>query len=294
VANRYESVARRSDTIIATLYASRRITDATDLFASYTFWQTDGVRHPQMEIGIRQRFDELPTFVRGTISGRVTPVIAPVEIELDGEQRVQAARDGSFSFAHVKSGSHRVVARLTGASETYFTTPSRVEANAGDVVTFGLASSPGHLFGRVVSDAGDGIGGIGVALTRGATHLEATSATDGSFTLNAAPGEWELTLDAFSLPPGFTLEGASKNVMLETAQPSNITFTARANRSIHGRAPAGVKSIAVEPLGMQVPVGADGAFTIRSLPAGALTLRGGAHTTKVTMPREPATMKVNF
>jgi len=50
-------------------------------------------------------------------------------------------------------------------------------------------------------------------------------------------------------------------------------FTARANRSIHGRAPAGVKSIAIEPLGLQVPVGADGAFTIRSLPAGALTLR---------------------
>jgi hypothetical protein len=294
VANRYESVARRSDTIIATLSASRRITGTTDLFASYTYWQTDGVRHPQMEIGIRRSFDELPSFARGTISGRVMPAIAPVEIELDGEQRVQAARDGLFSFSHVKSGSHRIVARVTDASETYFTTPSRVEANAGDVITFGLASSPGHLFGRVVSDAGDGIGGIGVALTRGATRLEATSASDGTFALNGAPGEWELTLDAFTLPPGFTLEGSSKSVMLETARPLNVTFTARANRSIHGRAPAGVKSIAIESLGLNVPVGADGAFTIRSLPAGALTLRGGSRTTKVTMPREPATMRVNF
>jgi hypothetical protein len=262
-----------------------------------------------MEIGLRQRFDELPSFVRGTISGRVVmerragSATRPagsedpshvVEIELDGEQRTQAARDGSFSFAHVTSGSHRVVARLLDASDTYFTTPSRVEANAGDVVTFGLASSPAHLFGRVVSDAGDGLGGIAVALTRGATRLEATSASDGSFALHAAPGEWALELDALSLPPGFTLGDSSQSVMLAAAQPSNVAFTVRANRSIHGRAPAGVKSITIDSLGVNVPVAADGTFTIRSLPAGAITLRAGVRITKVTLPREPATVTVGF
>jgi len=36
---------------------------------------------------------------------------------------------------------------------------------------------------------------------------------------------------------------------------------------------AGVTTIAVDPLGMRVPVAADGQFTIRSLPPGAITGR---------------------
>jgi len=294
LANRYESVSRRSDTIIATLTATRRITDSTDLFASYTFWQTNHVRHPQAELGFRQRFDELPSFSRGSISGKVTPSIAPVEVELDGVARIRAANDGTFSFPHVKSGAHRVVARLIKTSDVYFTTPSKVEANAGDVITFGLAASPAHLFGRITSDAGDGLAGVGVALTRGETRLETTSASDGSFALNAAPGEWALALDAMTLPAGFAFSDASRNVMLETAQPSNVAFKVRANRSISGRAPAGVKTVFVDSLGLSVPVAKDGRFTIRSLPAGAITLRGGAHTAKVTVPREPATLNVSF
>src|SRR5207253_589247 len=102
---------------------------------------------------------------------------------------------GAFAFDHVTGGPHRVVARIPDAREAYFTTPSRLEAIAGDALTFAVASSPAHLFGRVVSDAGDGIGGITIALTRGATRLEATTFSDGRFALNAAPGEWDLSID---------------------------------------------------------------------------------------------------
>ena len=281
LANRSESVSRRTDTFIASLSASRG-----DFFASITYW-----KNPQLEIGFRRRFDELPSFVRGTISGRVESPV-PVEIELDGQRRVTTT--GAFAFEHVTSGPHRVVARIPDARDAYFTTPSRVEAIAGDRLTFAVASSPAHLFGRVVSDAGDGLGGIAVALTRGATRLEATSATDGTFALNAAPGEWELSLDTLSLPPGFALGNASRPVMLAAALPSNESFTVRANRSVSGHAPAGVTSIVVDPLGRQVPVAADGAFTIRSLPAGAITLRAGTHTTKVLVPREPAMLRASF
>lgn len=291
LANRYESVSRRSDTIIATLTASRRIAPSTDLFASLTYWETDHVRRPQAEVGFRRRFDELPSFARGSISGRVTSPV-PVEIELDGERRVTTS--GTFWFDHVTSGSHRVVARIVNASDSYFTTPSRVEAIAGDVLAFAVTSSPAHLFGQIVSDAGDGIGGVAIALTRGATRLEATSASDGTFALNTAPGEWDVTIDTMSLPPGFTLGDASRSVMLAAAQPSNVSFTARALRSVTGHAPKGVTLIAVDPLGLRVPVAADGAFTIRSLPAGTLTLHAGTRTQRVTMPHEPSTLTVSF
>lgn len=286
LANRYESVSRRSDTIIATLQASRG-----NLFASLTYWQTDGVRRPQAEIGYRRNFDELPSFARGTISGRVTSPV-PVEVELDGAQRVTTS--GTFSFDRVSSGSHRVVARLVNAPDAYFTTPSRVEAIAGDVLAFTVENSPAHLFGRITSDAGDGIGGIRVALTRGADRVEAASVSDGSFAVDMAPGEWELVVDTMSMPPGYSIGDSSRPVMLVAAQPANVNLTVRANRSVSGHAPAGVKSIAIDSLHLQVPVGADGRFTIRSLPAGTLTLRAGTRTKQVTLPREPATLTVAF
>jgi hypothetical protein len=68
----------------------------------------------------------------------------------------------------------------------------------------------------------------------------------------------------------------------------------RANRSVSGHAPAGVTTIVVEPLGLRVPVAADAAFTIRSLPAGTITLRAGSRTTKVLVPHEPATLQASF
>lgn len=281
LANRNESVSRRTDTLIASLSALRG-----DFFATLTYW-----KNPQLEIGFRRHFDELPSFARGTISGRVDSPV-PVEVELDGVRRITTT--GSFSFDHVTSGPHRVVARIVDARDAYFTTPSRVEAIAGDKIAFAVSSSPAHLFGRIVSDAGDGLGGINVALTRGATRLEATSASDGTFALDAAPGEWELSLDALTFPAGFTLGDASRSVMLAAAQPSNVSFTVRANRSVSGRAPAGVTTISVDPLGLQVPVSADGAFTIRSLPPGAITLHAGSRTTKVIVPREPATLRASF
>jgi len=293
LANRYETVSHHSDTLIASLTASRRLTDSADVFATYTYWESNHIRRPQGEVGVRLRFDDVPSFSRGTISGRVTSSV-PIEIELDGVRRTTPSRDGSFSFNGVSGGSHQVVARILNAGDAYFTTPSRVEANAGDVIAFNVASSPAHLFGHIVSDAGDGIANVVLAMTRGAMRMEATSASDGSIAINAAPGEWELAIDTLSLPVGYSIGDASRSVMLEAAQPSNVAFTIRANRSIHGQAPAGVTMIEVAPLGLHVPVAPDGAFTIRSLPAGAITLRAGTGSKQVTMPREPATVNVKF
>ena len=293
LANRYESVARQHQTMIATLSVSRRLTEGTDLFASYTWWESDGIRRPQAELGIRRRFDELPSFTRGSISGRVTSAV-PVEVELDGGQRAKIAGDGSFAFRHVAKGAHRVSARIVDASDAYFTGPSRVDAKAGDFVTFDVATSLGHLFGRIVSDSGDGVAGVEIALTRGATRMQAMSSTDGTFTINAAPGEWVLAVDALSLPAGFSMNDDTRSVMLAGAQPSKVAFAVRANRSVSGVAPAGVRRIDVLPLGLQIPVGADGRFTIRSLPAGKITLKAGKKTSVMSLPHEPAMLIATF
>jgi len=168
---------------------------------------------------------------------------------------------------------------------------TRPKSSAGDVVRFGVAFTPAQLFGRVLSDAGDGVGGISFALTRGASHLEAQSDSGGAFAMSGAPGEWMLTLDAASLPPGYSPAGPGEHGMrLERGVPRTFATVLRANRSVSGRAPAGAREIVVEPLGIRVPVGDDGRFSVRSLPAGELTLRAGTAVYCLTMPAAPTSI----
>ena len=79
-------------------------------------------------------------------------------------------------------------------------------------------------------------------------------------------------------------------VALVRGAPRSLVTRVRANRSISGRAPAGVREIVVEPMGIRVPVGVDGRFSVRSLPAGELTLRAGTIVVHVTMPAAPTSI----
>ena len=96
-----------------------------------------------------------------------------------------------------------------------------------------------------------------------------------------------------SVPPGFST-GAAQLVRLDRAEPLSVSLQLRANRSISGRATPGVTSITVDPLARQVPVAADGRYSIRSLPAGSFTLRarlgGRVLQQQVTLPDEPTVL----
>jgi len=304
--NRNESVATRTDTIIGTLTGSRRLTDATDVFASYSWWTTRrrgaaAIVQPLVEAGVRHSFDGVPSWVPsyGGISGIVFldenldgasdgAGVADAEVELDGGQRTRPTRDGSFSFKSVGRGEHHVVARVPKETDAFFTTPSRVAAGAGDVVKFGVAFTPARLFGRVVSDAGDGIAAVTFVLLRGTARVEARSDSSGAFAMSGAPGAWTLALDTASLPPGYsTTQAPERGVQLARGTPVSASIPLRANRSISGRAAAGVREVVVEPLGLHVPVDANGRFSIRSLPAGKLTLHAGTVTRVLTLPATP-------
>jgi len=309
IGNRIETVATQTDTVIATLSASRRLTASSDIFASYSWWRTDrnDVRtvRPIVEAGIRYRFDSLPSFgLRGSITGSVVldenldgeadGVLAGAEIELDGGRKIQTAKDGSFAFNGVAKGDHVVVARLPDVRDAFFTTPSRVDAQTGDVVRFGVAPAAIKLFGRVVSDAGEGVGAIGVSLTSGSIRRDAVTASDGSFSIAGTPGAWTLAIDTATLPAGFSMiDTASRAVTLDRTAPAPVTMMVRANRSLTGYAP-GVTSVTVEPQGIRAPVAPDGRFTVRSLPAGEMTVRAGATTRRVTLPSEPASVSVDM
>jgi hypothetical protein len=306
-----ESVAARTTTLIGTLSYSRRLTDAADVFGSWTYWRIDTAAgdarvQPFVEAGIRQRFNDVGSLFggRGTISGAVfrdedldgrsdgTGIAA--EVELDGTQRQRTREDGSFAFKGVPHGTHRVVARVPDHPDAYFTTASRVEAAPGDRVSFGVASTPARLLGQVIDDAGDGVGGVRLLLRRGSQQLTASSGTDGRFIFATAPGEWQLAIGADSVPAGYSREEKeARTLMLDRAEPLQVAVTLSAHRTVRGRA-LPYADVEVAPLDRHVRADAEGQFSIRSLSPGVVTLTSGGVVRRVEVPRGPATLNVEL
>ena len=314
--NIVEGVASRTATTIASLTYSRRITAAMDLFAGYTYWRTERrgfdagaqrtTEQPFVEAGLRQRFDGVPSFGggSGTISGVVfadedldgTSDGAGVaaDVELDGTQRQQTGQDGRFAFRNVGRGSHRITARVS-RPEAYFTTPSRIEAEPGDEVAIGVATTPARVIGRVTNDAAQGIAGARVLLSRGTRQVLTSTDSEGKFTAAAAPGEWEISILPDSVPAGYALtETEARTVMLDRNEPRKVEWHLRALRSVSGKGAPANAEIAVEPLGTRVHADAEGNFTIRSLPAGELTLTAGKAHRTVSLGSGPSLVTVDF
>ncbi|HEX7155369.1 MAG TPA: SPOR domain-containing protein [Thermoanaerobaculia bacterium] len=310
--NRVEDVTAKHETTLATLTYSRRLDALTDVYAAVSHWRSDRDEQQFVEAGVRKQFDRFPEVFSasrgGTISGvvfaddaatgeydRTQRGIANVELELDGSRRVQTTADGRFTFADVPRGQHRLTARVSGDASAYFTTSSRVTVEPGEVVNFGISHVPARATGFVRDDAGRGIAGVTVTLVRGSRRIEEVTSTDGKFSVATAPGEYEVTLDAATLPVGYSVTGGARRIALDRGAPlPDVDFALRANRSVSGKAPANAELEILE-LGRKVRTSGDGAYTFRSLPPGELTLvaRKGAErlTKKVTLPETPVALK---
>ncbi|HYH08765.1 MAG TPA: SPOR domain-containing protein [Thermoanaerobaculia bacterium] len=307
--NVLEGISSRTTTTIASLTYARRLTASADVFASYSWWRTERGEEarvqPVAEIGVRQHFDGMPSLFAGsgTISGAVfvdedldgrsdgTGVAA--ELELDGLRTVQTNADGKFAFEGVARGTHRLVARVPGKPEAYFTTPSSVEVETGERVAFGVASVPARLLGRVTTDADSGIAGVRVLLARGNAQVVAMTDSQGAFMLAAAPGEWELSILTDSVPAGHSLAGTeARTVMLDRAQPRHTSFALRAHRSVSvtGAQP----NATIEVLGKTLRADEQGRVSLRSLPAGQVTFVAGGVEHRVTLPQGPASLALEL
>lgn len=194
-----------------------------------------------------------------------------------------------------RDGVARRTARRTSRLHSYFTTPSRVEVETGERVAFGVATTPARLQGRVVDDAGTGITGVRLLLVRGSSQVTATTDSQGAYSIAAAPGAWELSIVADSVPAGYALSDASRRtVTLEPARPLDVSFPLRAFRSLSGSGAVPGSEIEVAPLGRRIRADAHGSFALRSLPPGELTLTAGSTTHRVTMPPGPASLSIDL
>lgn len=305
--DRAERVAFATTSNIATLSYSRRITGTADVQASLSVWTTKigaaaSTRDRSVDVGIRRRFDELPSLGGGTISGIVftdeemngartadSRGLDGVEVRLDGARSSTTDTRGRYAFSGVSKGMHRVAAQLPSPS-SYFTTASNTEAAAGENVDFGIANTPARLIGSIVSDAGLGVGGVVVALTRGERRITATSGMDGHFSIAAPPGEWRVAIDRDSLPSVYTLSEDNHVIALDRGAPNTVNFSVTALRSIAGHVTSPGEVEIVE-LGRRVTTDAEGNFLFRSMPAGTFTVRSGNASSRIALSKEPINVK---
>jgi hypothetical protein len=309
--DRLDGIGATRRTALATLSYSRRLFGATDVYGSYSWWRTTlpsrQYDKTAFEIGLRQRFDGVPELLRrgGAIEGVVfldpelrgvrgqsAETIADVEIILDANRRVRTDRNGAYSFRNVGAGQHWVAANVPPSHPAFFTTRSRVEAEAPGRVDFGLVWSPARILGRVSSDANRGVAGavISASSTSG-VQLSATTDSNGEFAIAVPPGHYTLGLALESLPSGYSLAGEEKLAVDAVADaPRHAAFDVRALRSIAGTA-FGAAEVRIEPLGRTAVTDAAGNFVFRSLPAGNFTLLAGNATSSVTLPPEPVSLR---
>jgi cell division septation protein DedD len=295
--DREEGVREVRDGAIATASLAHRFNATSEAYAAYTRYRSNGQSGSAVEAGVRTNVETLPQLLRRkvTISGFVlvdpdgTPLPDAV-VTLDSTRTAHTDARGAYTFAGVEPGAHRVAAQLPH-KPAFFTTPSRVETAGNARVDFHLVWTPARISGRVVSDVSLGVPGVTVTL---GPQLRATTDMNGAYAINAPAGDYHVAVATETLPPGYTIAGASeRDVKLVADQPQQLDFEVHALRSIAGTAAPNTE-VTIAPLGRRVIADAQGRYVFRSLPAGTFTIAANGATQTVTLPAEPTTLHLEW
>ncbi len=326
--NRERSVDRTSRAAVHSISYSQKLDGATEMYLTGSALCRDRIVstgcQPVVFASLRRALTSGPGFLGprgGHIDGVVfqddkvsgmyaaeLPRLGGVEVVLDNVQHTRTDDAGRFRFDNVAFGSHRVEARYTSDTPTFFTTPSPAEVQAGGSVYFGVARSRSSLRGVVLADAGAGIGGVLIHVAGGDRRTTARSGDDGAFTVEGLPaGDYDVTIDAASVPPGYPLESlTAQRVRVEQTEPGRARFVLRPHRSIVGRARALDKrsghyvalagaTVELRPLGRTSVTDAKGQYAFRNLPTGEYTIvakqDGRESTAAVSVPEGPALVR---
>jgi hypothetical protein len=293
--------------VIHTLSYSQSITRSDDLSAACS---VQGVMNPGGApvytplcfLAWRHQFQHVPYFIiperRGAIAGKIfrddqskgaleagMPPMSEVEVVLDDRRRTLTRADGSYRFPNVPRGSHRIAAVYRSQDPFFFTTPSDLNVEEDATVNFGIGYSLSGLSGQVLNDAGQGIGGVTVAIGGRGLKRSAVTEADGSFFVSSlVAGEYEVHVDEDTLPGGYSPEalGEPQRVAVGASSPGKAAFTARAYRSISGLVqsydstvgryvPVSRAQVTLEP-GSTTVTDLTGRYLFRDLASGSYTI----------------------
>jgi hypothetical protein len=321
---------------LATLTYVRRLNASTDVTASVTTLnsreyaaaatsaQGTSSVSSQVTYGVTfsHRFSTVPALLfparRGNIDGYVfrdnessgtfsssTPGMGGVEVKLDGERTARTDSAGHYAFAGVPYGTHQVEAEIQSAAPFYFTTDSPASAEIGSQIDFGVNFVQGKIFGNIVNDAGQGIGGVVIRVQ--GLNRTATSGSDGRFAFEGvAQGHYIVTASTDSFPTGYDLSSLSPApIDVSTGAPKSLDLSVRALRSVSGTitifdarrsslTPAAGIVVSIPQLSIVSKTDVNGVYTLRNLPAGTYTIQAGNGTSaqrrEISVPADPTTM----
>jgi hypothetical protein len=246
--------------VIGSLSDSLTFKNSNEIFASMSLvrdapaqnygWKTSRL----FEVSLRHQFAGVPNFIisrrRGTIRGVVfvddgatgtyrfgAAGLAGVEVVLDDTYRVRTDRNGRFLFPGVSFHSHFVELDYRSTRPFFLTTASRVQSDADTEVNFGVGLCWARLSGYVLSDAGTGLPGIEISVSKGPQRFNVQTGADGKFQVEGLPdGAYEIKVDIDSVPPGYSLaELKTQQAIVDATAPAQVSFTLRAMRNISGR-----------------------------------------------------------
>jgi hypothetical protein len=329
--NRNDLLQGASRTAISSLSYSLKFRNVNEFSASLSLLRsntagTPGWRtSPLVEISLHRQFLGVPNFIiprrRGTIRGVVFaddgatgtyrpggPLLSDVEVVLDDTRRIRTDHSGHYAFAGVSYGLHSVEIAYHSTSPFFFTTASRVQSDADTEVNFGVGLSSAWLFGSVRSDAGTGLYGVEVGISKGSQHFSAQTDAEGKFRVQGLPdGEYEVRIDMDSVPPGYSLaELGAQRSTVEASAPARIAFTLRAIRNISGRVtiydrsshqqmPVPRVSVFLREASGRSVTDENGGYLFRDLSSGSYTLvvvyQGKEYDRDVVLPDAPASLK---
>jgi len=321
-----------SGTALSALHSvsySQRIGAATEVFLTWSALCHDGgsvpgTCRPVMLVSLRRTLRSAPGLLarrRGDIEGTVfqddqgrgvyaegMPVLAGVEVVLDGVRHTRTDRSGRFRFNDIPYGRHRVEARHRSNQPMFFTTPSPIDVDTGSVVNFGIGRARSSLRGIIRTDAGDGVSRVLVRVAGVDRNSSAHSADDGTFIVEGLPaGEYDVSVDASTVPAGYAVDAlAAQRVRVEEATPGRAAFMLRPYRTVSGRVRLFNRrtgryealpetTVELRPLTRRAVTDANGLYTFRDLPAGAYTIvaahRGREYVASVSIPNGPTIVR---
>jgi hypothetical protein len=203
----------------------------------------------------RHQFHSVPYFIiperHGTISGSIfrddqsvgkleagMKRISEVEVMLDDRRRTLTHNDGTYQFANVPRGKHKIAALYHSREPFFFTTPSGAEVDEDGTVNFGIGYTLSGLMGQVLNDASQGVAGVTVKIQSRGIKWSAVTEADGTFFVSfLVAGDYEVQADGDSLPAGYSASALAdpQQVTVGATSPGKATFSVRALRSISGR-----------------------------------------------------------
>jgi hypothetical protein len=306
--NRNDFLQGRNQTAIGTLSYSIKFKNVNEFVASLSLlhsnttgtlgWRTS----PLLEISFRRQFASAPNFIiprrQGTIRGVVFAddgatgtyrpgglLLSNVEVVLDDTRRIRTDQSGHYLFSGVSYGLHFVELVYHSTSPFFFTTASRVQSGADTEVNFGVGISLARLFGSVRSDAGIGLPGVEINISKSSQHFGAQTDVQGKFRVEGlSDGEYEVKVDMDSVPPGYSLADLEiQRTIVEASAPAQVAFTLKAIRNISGRVtiydlashqemPVHGITVLLRELSRASVTDENGVYLFRDLPAGRHSL----------------------